>query len=263
MNAVKFDEGKLKPNLIPAAAIEGLAKAFTYGAGKYGEHNYLNGTGMSWTRLINALQRHLHEFCKGNDFDESGLKHLDHIGATVAMLQAYHVEFPENDDRLTPTITRKKVALDIDEVLCDFIGGYSKKFDRDKAHLHWAFSYDVGSKMDELKNDKDFWLNLEPLVDSVPFEPECYITSRNIPSEWTMEWLEKHNFPCRPVHTVGLNQSKIEVAKANGIQWAVDDKYENYKEYNANGICCWLMTAEHNLKYDVGYRRIESLNDIV
>lgn len=37
--------------------------------------------------------------------------------------------------------------------------------------------------------------------------------------------------------------------------------YETYLEMNKAGIVCFLMTTNHNMKYDVGYKRIESFQD--
>lgn len=34
-------------------------------------------------------------------------------------------------------------------------------------------------------------------------------------------------------------------------------------ELEKNGICCFLMTAEHNKRYDVGYKRIDDLKDFL
>ncbi len=72
MSGKKFDEGKLRMDLIPPEAIKGLAKVLTYGADKYGEKNWLNG--LSYSRVYAAIQRHLWAFWEGEDNDdESGI----------------------------------------------------------------------------------------------------------------------------------------------------------------------------------------------
>jgi uncharacterized HAD superfamily protein len=96
----------------------------------------------------------------------------------------------------------------------------------------------------------------------IPFEPHCYITSRSIPKEWTEEWLAKNGFPSVPVYSIPHGASKVEVAKEAGIDIFVDDRYENFVELNRAGICCFLFEAKHNLRYDVGYKRIKSLKDL-
>ena len=49
--------------------------------------------------------------------------------------------------------------------------------------------------------------------------------------------------------------------KSLGQQF-VDDKFENFVELNKNGICCFLMDAPHNQRYDVGHKRIKSLKEL-
>lgn len=109
-----------------------------------------------------------------------------------------------------------------------------------------------------------FYLNLEPKIrgSEIPFEPVCYITSRPVATEITVEWLEKHGFPARPVYTVGMGESKIAVAKKAHVEFFVDDRYENFREFNENGICCYLFDAPHNHRYNVGFKRIKSLNEL-
>ena len=99
--------------------------------------------------------------------------------------------------------------------------------------------------------------------DDINFEPHCYITSRSIPKEWTEEWIDKNGFPTMPVYSVGFGESKVEVAKKSGIDIFVDDRYENFVELNNGGICTYLFDAPHNQRYDVGYKRIKSLKELI
>jgi hypothetical protein len=62
-----------------------MGEVLAYGAKKYAEHNYLKG--MAWTRLIGAALRHCFSWLRGEDIDpESGLPHLSHALASIAML---------------------------------------------------------------------------------------------------------------------------------------------------------------------------------
>ena len=65
-----------------------------------------------------------------------------------------------------------------------------------------------------------------------------------------------------PVYSVGLSESKIDVAKRSGIDIFVDDRFENFVELNQAGICCYLFDASHNQRYEVGYKRIKSLREL-
>ena len=83
----KFDGDYLrKPPMFfnPPEIQYGMARAFAYGAGKYGTWNWLGGLTLS--RLAGVL-RHLTQWTWEQTPDaESGLSHLDHAAAGLAML---------------------------------------------------------------------------------------------------------------------------------------------------------------------------------
>lgn len=85
----KFDTDKPRPELIPPEALMAAARAFTYGAQKYGAGNWSRGEMLPLSRLFGALQRHLWSWWSGVEVDaDSGLGHLDHALASLAMLVA-------------------------------------------------------------------------------------------------------------------------------------------------------------------------------
>lgn len=97
-NGVKYDEGKLRYDLIPPEAMEALAHIYTMGAVKYGPNNWERG--MSWSRIIGALFRHLYSWIKGDEIDkESGKSHLWHVLWNVAALVTYEARKIGVDDR--------------------------------------------------------------------------------------------------------------------------------------------------------------------
>lgn len=94
----KNDTGKPSLTLIPKEAFWGMAQAFTYGAGKYGRHNYREG--IDYSRLADACMRHLSAYMDGETVDEeSGNNHLFHALASLAMLTYMDANKPEHDDR--------------------------------------------------------------------------------------------------------------------------------------------------------------------
>ena len=96
--AVKFDKDKPKMSLIPQLAKLELAKAMTYGSEKYDDFNHLNGH--HYSKLTNAIERHLTSFNLGEDIDPtSGCHHLAHIAANAMMLYDIIQLHPELDDR--------------------------------------------------------------------------------------------------------------------------------------------------------------------
>ena len=108
-------------------------------------------------------------------------------------------------------------------------------------------------------------MSIKPKIDpkDLPFEPHCYITSRPIPNEWTEQWIAENGFPTMPVYTVGVGESKVDVAKKSGIDIFIDDRFDNFVELNRAGICTYLMDAPHNQRYNVGHKRIKNLKDLL
>lgn len=260
---LRFNEGKLRYDLIHAEAEKGLVEILTFGAQKYAERNWEKG--MAWSKIISSLKRHIAAIERGEDFDvESGKLHADHVQCNAHFLSAYYRIFPQGDDRPHKYLKRPKIGLDIDGVLCDFFKGYHEKF-KGPVFNHWYSDYATGQHLQEVIKDDEFYLSLPALIDGkdIPFEPHCYITTRSIPVEWTEKWLQKNGFPTKKVYSLPFGSSKVEVAKEAGIDIFVDDKYENFVELNNGGICTFLFDAPHNQKYNVGFKRIHSLKELV
>lgn len=112
MTAKKHDDGKPQLSLMPKAAIEGGARAFGHGVDKYGRYNYRQGEGLDWSRVFDALLRHITTWWHESDNDEeSKLNHLDHAQACLAMLMDYQANGLGIDDR--PDRESKKVITSI------------------------------------------------------------------------------------------------------------------------------------------------------
>lgn len=259
---LRYNKGKLRYDLVPTYAQEQYVRVLTKGAEKYEPYNWTKG--MNWTSVLASLKRHIAKFEKGEDFDdESGLHHMAHAMCNTAFLLEYYKIYPQGDDRPHSYLNAPKIGLDIDEVLADWVGHWIKYFKQELPHS-WSFDRDIASKFEELKDNKDFWLTIPPKMNpkDIHFEPHCYITSRSIPKKWTEQWLDKNGFPAKKVYSVGLNESKVDVAKKSGIDIFVDDRFETFVELNNSGICCFLFDAPHNSRYDVGHKRIKSLNEL-
>lgn len=259
---LRFNEGKIRLDLLPPFAIQEVAKVFTMGANKYAERNWERG--MAWSKVLASLERHILAYKQGEDYDpESGQLHAAHITANALFLTEYYRIYPEGDNRQHTFTQPRRIGLDIDDVLADFCGAYSERFGVPYPEA-WQFDRKFLNRVEKVCKDKDFWLNLKPNIyaKDIPFEPVCYITSRWIPTEWTEEWLDKNGFPASPVFTLSNGESKVETAKKAGIDTFVDDRWDNFVELNANGILTYLMDSPHNRRYNVGYKRIKSLRDI-
>lgn len=262
---LRYNEGKLRYDLFEPNAMKELAKVFTIGATKYAPRNWENG--MSWISVLASLERHKEAFKLGEDSDkETKCLHMAHVAWNALALVSYYKMYPQGDDRPHNYLKRPKIGLDIDEVLCDWVGAWCEKFGH-PIPTSWSFSYDMHDEFKSFSEKElcDFYLSIprkrEP--EDIPFEPHCYITSRSVPVELTKKWLELNGFPCSPVYSVGFGVSKIEVAKQSGVDIFVDDRFENFVELNNAGICTYLLDAPHNERYEVGYKRIKSLKELV
>jgi 5'(3')-deoxyribonucleotidase len=262
---LRFNEGKIRMDLLEPWAIEKLAEVFTVGAKKYAPNNWLKG--MAWSKVTASLKRHLLEYEKGVDYDEeTGLLHAQHIAWNAMALLSYFKHYPEGDDRLHTFLPQRRIGLDIDDVLADWTGEWAKLQGIDRPNA-WQFDRAIVDKFDKMKYDgslDEFYMNLPVLTkpEDIPFEPVCYVTSRPIDSKVTEAWLDKMGFPAAPVCTVGIHGSKVDCIKANNVDIFVDDRFENFVELNKAGICTFLFDRLHNQRYDVGFKRIKSLKEL-
>ena len=262
---LRYNEGKIRYDLLEPYAIEQLAKVFTFGSEKYADHNWKKG--MKWSNIFSSLKRHLAAIEKGEDFDkESTLLHASHLAWNAMALLSYYKIYPQGDDRQHSYLTNLKIGLDIDDVIADYNTHYAKTFNKSAA-IHWNFLNYGDSLYQNLskKEIETFLLSIPPKIkaEDLPFEPHCYITSRNTDIRITEQWIQNNGFPTVPIYQVPHNTSKIEVAKASGIDIFVDDKFENFVELNKAGICTYLFDAPHNSKYNVGYKRIKELKELL
>lgn len=247
---------KKRFDLIPARSMSGIARVFAAGVEKgYEEEGWKK---CNVKHLINKLKEKLNDFENMDDKDFDLLYNIDKVAAYAMMIHDTIATNPHLDDRFDQISTNPRVALDVDDVVADFLGGYTEKTG-DKLNPYWAASYHMGDHLKELANNEEFWTNLK--VKHRPnFEPACYVSSRSIPIEFTQKFIQKAGLPCAPVFHVPWNESKVEVLKENNIDILVDDKVQNFLDATKAGIFCYLMDAPHNRSFNAGNRRIYNLN---
>ncbi len=89
-SAVKFDSGKPRPSLLSSISLLEISKVATMGATKYADHNWRKG--MKWSRLLDAVKRHLLLWENGEKLDdESKLPHLAHASWGLMALLEYEI----------------------------------------------------------------------------------------------------------------------------------------------------------------------------
>lgn len=82
----KYDNGKIRYDLIPPECLKELAKILTFGSEKYGANNWQNLENYN-ERYYSALMRHIEAWRSGEMHDpESGELHLSHAMCNVMFL---------------------------------------------------------------------------------------------------------------------------------------------------------------------------------
>lgn len=95
---VKYDQQKIRWDLVPYDAVNEIAKVLTFGAAKYEARNWEKG--MNWSRAFGALQRHLTRWFHGQDKDkETRLTHLANAGCCLFFLLSWELRKVGTDDR--------------------------------------------------------------------------------------------------------------------------------------------------------------------
>lgn len=260
---LRYNDGKTRYDLVPAFAQEQYARVLTYGANKYEERNWERG--MKWSKVLASLERHLAAIKRGEDIDpESGELHSAHVMCNAAFLTEYYKIYPKGDDRPHSYISDRRIGLDIDDVLADWVPTFCSLTNTPiPTNWHFGFPEIIKKAIDSGVNYTDAMANLpvKTKPEDIPFEPTCYITNRNhTPQELAVEWIRKNGFSQVPVYQTS---DKVRVALENQLDIFVDDKYETFVAMNKAGILCYLFDAPHNRKYNVGFKRIKSLKELV
>lgn len=115
-SGVKHDQEKPMMALIPARAAEEEAWVWTFGARKYGLHNWRRG--LTYMRIVSAILRHTYAILRGEDIDpESGKLHAAHIRCDAGMLIEFYLDGRNDlDDRHTYEKPEASPKISIPEV---------------------------------------------------------------------------------------------------------------------------------------------------
>ena len=104
---LKYDSGKPRYDLIPADALEEVAKVYAIGAKKYGDRNWEKG--LRYGQLFRALMSHAWGWWKGErDDKENKLHHLSSVVFCALGLLHYELnsgKFKKFDDRKNESST--------------------------------------------------------------------------------------------------------------------------------------------------------------
>lgn len=288
----RYNKGKLRYELMPTNPLRYLAEVYTKGAHKYSVYEDDKGNkilgkdipleevskykliedasdnwrkGLPWMETLGAIQRHLEAFKEGEDLDpELKTRHLANAAWGLFTLMEFEKTHPELDDRPHKYLKPKRIGLDIDDVLAEWVEPFVKVAEVPRPQS-WYFGFlehvdrMVNSGFDYTEFMRNLPVKTKP--EDIPFEPVCYITNRtHTDVSVAEEWLKKNGFAQVPVIQTA---EKVKAAKEMKLDVFVDDKFETFVAMNNAGILCYLYDAPHNQRYNVGYRRIKSLKELV
>lgn len=284
---LRFNEGKIRFDLIHPVGQLGLARVLTKGSRKYAPRNWEKG--MAWSDVLPSAKRHLEAIMRGEDYDydanceacqkgtpggdindwycevHTGELHADLLQTNAHFLSSYYKIYPQGDDRPHRYLAPKRIGLDIDDVLAEWVVPFTNLVGVPVPES-WYFGFrdHVTRLLSEGFDYYQFMLNLpvKTKPQDIPFEPTCYITNRSnpdVPVEIASDWIRRNGFPqVKVIQTT----DKVAAAKEMKLDVFVDDKFETFVEMNKAGILCYLYDAPHNRKHDVGFKRIKSLKEI-
>ena len=99
VEGAKYDEGKLRFDLIPVRPLAKIAWIFTMGARKYADRNWEKG--ILFCRLFGAMMRHAWQWFAGETYDQEDKQHhLASVAWTAMVLMELEETHPEFDDRV-------------------------------------------------------------------------------------------------------------------------------------------------------------------
>lgn len=99
--AMRFNTGKPRWDLLPGDALSELVAVYTMGAEKYADRNWEKG--LKWTNCFASMMRHSWKWMMGEDLDdESGLHHMAHVAwNALAIVAFFKRRRTDLDDRPT------------------------------------------------------------------------------------------------------------------------------------------------------------------
>lgn len=95
---LRYNDGKVRFDLLPPEALWELANLYTKGAIKYADRNWERG--MSWGKCFASMMRHAWSFWRGEEIDEeTGVHHMIAVAWNAFAIYTYSIRKIGIDDR--------------------------------------------------------------------------------------------------------------------------------------------------------------------
>lgn len=96
---LRYNEGKIRWDLLPFDALNEVAKVSTYGATKYAPRNWEKG--LSWSSCFASFMRHFYARCTGEIYDpESQCLHTAHMAWNALAILSFEIRGKYDHDDL-------------------------------------------------------------------------------------------------------------------------------------------------------------------
>ena len=153
-----------------------------------------------------------------------------------------------------------KVYLDVDEVICNFLAGVSKKYPEFIRSNQTQYELPSYVNFDELNKDAFFWLSL-PVLDRPTVKITGYMSHRPFPEYITEFWLHINKFPQAKVYHTKTSCQKAELLLSCSCDLYVDDKPQTFHECTSVGLNTYLYTQPWNMHIKTE-KRIHNLKEL-
>lgn len=146
-----------------------------------------------------------------------------------------------------------RIGLDLDDTLNMFMQPYLERFGIPKT------DGEITKNVQRvLKKDREWWINL-PVKNKINFIPELYCTKRVCSKNYSKTWLERNNYPSRPIYQVLYQKANKAKYIKGRVDIFVDDSVSNFIQMNLAGVPCLLMATDSNEKWGP-YGKVYSLD---